>query len=73
MRDWKNMKSDEIYSIWSGYIRTDFFHNDPLRMNYYERDRTIRLTPMEIHKLIEELMDRLEIKEKETYVKETSQ
>ena len=64
MRNWKEMKSDEIYSIWSAYVRSESFNSDPLRVNYYEKDKIMRLTGMEIHKLVEELLDRLEIKEK---------
>jgi hypothetical protein len=64
MRNWKEMKSDEIYSIWSAYVRTECYNSDPLRRDYYEKDKIMRLTPMELHKLIEELLDRLEIKEK---------
>ncbi len=63
MRNWKEMKSDEISSIWSAYVRTESYNHDPLRMNYYEKDKIMRLTPMEIHHLVEELLDRLEIKE----------
>ena len=62
MRNWKDMKGDEIYSIWSNYVRSEFM-TDPIRMNYYEKDKPIRLTPMEIHRLVEDLLDRLEIKE----------
>lgn len=68
MRNWKEMKNDEIYSIWSGYVRTEAYNHDPLRMNY-TKDKPMRLTPMEIHNLIEELLDRLEIREKESVTK----
>ncbi|HET7336295.1 MAG TPA: hypothetical protein VFJ23_00210 [Candidatus Nitrosotalea sp.] len=57
------MKSDEIFSIWSAYVRTEAYNHDPLCINYYEKDKSMRLTPMEIHRLVEELLDRLEIKE----------
>ena len=62
VRAWKEMKSDEIWSIWSNYVRTDFT-TDSCGLNYYEKDKPIKLTPMEIHRLVEELLDRLEIKE----------
>lgn len=65
MRNWKEMQNDEIYAIWSGYVLTSCNGWDPLRLNYYERAKTIRLTPIEIHHLVEELLDRLEIKDKE--------
>jgi hypothetical protein len=62
VRTWKEMKNDEIWSIWSNYVRTEVMI-DPCRLNYYEKDKPIKLTPMEIHRLVEELLDRLEIKE----------
>lgn len=62
-RNWKEMQSDEIFSVWKEYLRTD-------GLGYYDilcQDRIvskpIRLTPIEIIKLVEELIDRLEIKE----------
>ncbi len=64
MRNWKDMQSDEIYSIWSAYVRNESYNHDPLRLNYYEKDKVMRLTSMEIHRLVENLLDRLEIKEK---------
>jgi hypothetical protein len=69
MRNWKEMKSDEIYGIWSAYVRTESYNHDPLRINYYEKDKPMRLTPMEIHHLVTELLDRLEIREKESVTK----
>lgn len=63
-RDWKNLKNDEIYAVWKEYLRTDGFGGfDPLRLNTIQ-SKPVRLTPMEIIKLVEELLDRLEAKEK---------
>lgn len=63
-RDWKNMENDEIYGIWKIYLRGEFDNDNPL---YYNRiiEKPVRLTPMDIIKLVEELLDRLEIKENE--------
>lgn len=69
MRNWKEMKNDEIYAVWSGYVRTESYNHDPLRTNYYAKEKPMRLTPMEIHHLIEELLDRLEIRENESITK----
>lgn len=61
-RDWKKFENDEIMTIWKGYIAQEFGSQDPLRISFY-RDKPIRLTPMEIISLVEELMNRLDIKE----------
>jgi hypothetical protein len=64
MRDWKKLQNDEIYAIWKEYLRTDGLGgHDPLHMSIIE-SKAMRLTPMEIIRLVEELVDRLEIKEK---------
>lgn len=63
MRKWKEMQNDEIFAIWKEYLRTDGFSgHDLLRSNYIE-SKPIRLTPMEIIRLVEELMDRLDMKD----------
>ncbi len=62
MRDWEKFDNDEIVTIWKGFLNTEFpSYNNPLhlREDYF---RPIRLTPMEIIKLVEELMNRLEVK-----------
>lgn len=64
MRDWEKFDHDEIITIWRGYLATDFrYHDDPLQLRpqHFASD-TLRLTPMEITKLVEELMKRLEMK-----------
>lgn len=62
MRDWTKFENDEIMTIWKGYVAQEFGINDPIRMKlHYEKP--IRLTPMEIIKLVEDLMNRLDIKE----------
>ena len=63
------MKPDEIFSVLSAYVRTESYNHDPLRINYYEKDKPMRLTPMEIHHLVSELLDRLEIRENESVTK----
>ena len=55
-RDWKKFENDEIMTIWKGYVAQEFGRQDPLCM-------PIRLTPLEIIQLVDELMDRLDIKE----------
>jgi hypothetical protein len=62
MRDWKKFSNDEIFAVWKEYLITEFGCNDPLRMCTI-KSKPMRLTPMEIHRLVEELMDRLEIKD----------
>jgi hypothetical protein len=63
MREWKKFSNDEIWTIWKGYCRTEFpGFEDPLSQCVV-KDKPIRLTPLEIIRLVEELMDRLEIKE----------
>lgn len=62
-RNWKDFKNDEIYGIWYSFMKTEFPQwGDPLcHQRPYER--STRLTPMEIIQLVEELLNRLEIKE----------
>lgn len=64
MRDWKKFDNDELMTVWKGYIAQEFGSNDPLSLRIYH-DKPIRLTPLEIIKLVDELMDRLDVKEKE--------
>jgi hypothetical protein len=62
-RKWKELQNDEIFAIWKEYLRSeglagnDLLHFDPIR------SKPMRLSPIEIIKLVEELLDRLEIKE----------
>lgn len=64
MRNWKELKSDEIYAIWSQYTRYEYSYGDILRINTLPCDtKPTRLTGLEIHHLVNELLDRLEIKE----------
>ena len=63
-RKWKELQNDEIYAIWYAYLRFERLGNwDPLRLDTLE-SKPMRLTPLEIIKLVDELLDRLEIKEK---------
>lgn len=62
MRDWKKLENDEIAAIWRVYLQTEFNNYDVLRMSIVSGITSMRLTPMEIVRLVTELMDRLEIK-----------
>ena len=62
LRDWKKFDNEEIMVIWKGYIAQEFGCQDVLRLRLYH-EKPIRLTPMEIIQLVEELMDRLDFKE----------
>lgn len=64
MRDWKKFGNDEITTIWKGYLHTEFpFYENSLNVRpEHFKPNSIRLTPMEIIKLVEELMERLEMK-----------
>jgi hypothetical protein len=62
-RKWNTHQNDEIYAIWKEYLRSEGLGNcDPLRLDCI-RSKPIRLTPIEIMKLVDELLDRLEAKE----------
>ena len=64
MRKWEDLENDEIYGIWHSYLSTEFQgYNDPCRLRP-DFKQAIRLTPMEIIKLVDELLIRLEAKEK---------
>jgi len=62
-RKWKELQSDEIYAIWTEYLRSEGLAGcDPLRLDPF-KSRPMRLSPIEIIKLVDELLDRLEAKE----------
>jgi hypothetical protein len=62
-REWDKFSNDEIYAVWHSYMKTEFGgYGDPLCISRPFK-QAIRLTPMEIIKLVEELLNRLEIKE----------
>jgi hypothetical protein len=61
-RDWKKFDNDEIGAIWRGYQQTEFRSYGLLPMSIAPSIDNMRLTPMEILALVDELMDRLEIK-----------
>jgi hypothetical protein len=62
MRDWTKFDNDEIMTIWTGFLAQEFGNGDVLNMRIVHQ-KPIRLTPMEIIKLVDELMKRLDIKE----------
>ena len=62
MRDWKKLENDELMTIWRGYVAYEFGSYDPLNMAI-NHPKPIRLTPVEIVKLVDELMDRLDVRE----------
>lgn len=61
-RDWDKFENDEIMTIWKGFIAQEFGNSDPLRLSMYH-EKPIRLTPIEIISLVDNLMKRLDIKE----------
>lgn len=64
MRKWKDLKNDEIYSIWDAYKRTEDYlcYGDGLRLQP-QPIKPMRITPMEMVRLVDELIERLEIKD----------
>jgi hypothetical protein len=64
-REWDKFTNDEITTIWKGYLQTEFGGYDVLRQSIAPGIKQMRLTPMEIIRLVDELMNRLEIKFKE--------
>jgi len=64
MRDFKKMETDEMYALWLGYLKTDWSSYDPLNLrSHIPHKIPIRLTPIEITKLVEEIFERLLRKE----------
>jgi hypothetical protein len=64
MRNWEKMEDDEMWAIWSQFLRSEFNY-DPLRLDYVENathQQPVRLTPMEIIKLTECLFKKLDEK-----------
>lgn len=62
LRDWSKFENDEIMTIWKGYMVHEFGNGDVLGLQRHH-EKPIRLSPMEIIRLVEELMKRLDIKE----------
>lgn len=60
-RRWEEMGNDEIYAIWAQYIRTSYYVGSEVNFTY--SGKKVRLTSRELHELIDELLNRLEIKE----------
>lgn len=61
-RNWDKFSNDEIYAIWYSYTKTEFSgYGDPLGQDR-PFVRQIRITPMEIIRLVEELLKRLDAK-----------
>jgi len=60
-RQWEKFSDDEIAGIWGSYMRTEFGCLNPLRQSQ-EHTREVRLTPLEIIRLVEHLMNRISIK-----------
>lgn len=63
MRNFKQMSTDEMYALWHGYMQTDWGNYDPLRQCMQHSKIPIRLTPLEIVKLADEIFERLLKKE----------
>ncbi len=61
-RKWDELQNDEIYSIWQNYLRAEgLAYCDPLRCDPIP-SRPMRISPIEMIKLVDELLDRLEAK-----------
>lgn len=63
-REWEKFENDEIMTIWKGFLVGEFGREgaDPLKQAMYS-NKPIRLTPLEIMALVDDLMRRLEIKD----------
>jgi hypothetical protein len=62
-RKWSEMENDEIFAIWRQFLKSEGLQNyDPLGLDNIP-SRPMRITPMEMIKLVDELCNRLEIKE----------
>jgi hypothetical protein len=59
VRSWNKLENDEIAAIWRGYLQTEFRGYDVLRQSIAPGIDNFRLTPMEIIRLVDELMRRL--------------
>ena len=64
-REWNKFADDELLAIWRGYQQTEFRTFDVLKINLAEGVKEMRLTPMEIIRLVDELFIRLEKKKDE--------
>lgn len=63
MRDFEKMETDELYALWDGYKRTDWGGYDPMNHCVVHCAIKIRLTPLEMIKMMDELFIRLLKKE----------
>lgn len=65
-RNWGDLQNDEIYAIWNQYLKFEGFSNgDPLCLDRI-KSRPMRLTLIEIVRLVDELLKRLEIRENDS-------
>jgi hypothetical protein len=62
-RNWNELKNDEIYAIWHQYLISDGLILHSYLNSHHEGPKPMRLTPMEIVRLVDELLDRLEAKD----------
>lgn len=64
MRKWPDLKNDEIYAIWDAYKRTEDYvcYGDPMRLQPPTL-KPMRITPMEMVRLVDELIVRLDKKD----------
>jgi hypothetical protein len=63
MRKWSQLHNDEIFAIWKEYLRTEGFNTYNVLMIDNIVSKPMRLTMIEVLKLVDELLDRLEAKE----------
>lgn len=63
MRDFEKMSTDEMYALWQGYLQTDWNGYDPLHQRMQYPKIAIRMTPLEIIKMADEIFVRLLKKE----------
>lgn len=62
-REWEKFELDELMAVWRGYVQTEFRNYDVLRTSIAPSVKNMRLTPLEIIRLVDNLFERLEMKE----------
>ena len=62
-RAWNQLQNYEIFAIWNEYLRYEGLTTcDSLAIDRIQ-SKPMRLTPIDIIRLVSELLDRLEVKE----------
>ncbi len=61
-REWEKFENDELFALWRCYKACEFPEQSYIASSHFV-GKKLRLSPMEIIKLVDELIKRLEVKD----------